>query len=139
MHEESDIDVAVFFDPSLPARDYIKALTALIEDTAVALGVPAEAIDAAVLNKAPVFLKHIVITEGKVIYERDHSARVDFELSTMQQYDDERHYEELAIDTIEAALAKLAGAERVVEVEGRWHAVHRVSKEDAMKKLFGDG
>jgi hypothetical protein len=56
----------------------------------------------------------------------------------IQRRIDERHYEELAIDTIEASLANLARAERVTEAEGRWHAVHRTSKEDAMKKLFGD-
>jgi hypothetical protein len=57
----------------------------------------------------------------------------------IQRRIDERHYEELAIDTIEASLANLARAERIEETEGRWHAVHRVSKEDAMRRLFGDG
>jgi hypothetical protein len=52
---------------------------------------------------------------------------------------DERHYEELAIDTIEASLASLERAERVQEIDGRWHAVRRTSKEDALRRLFGDG
>lgn len=57
----------------------------------------------------------------------------------VQRRIDERHFEELAIDTIEASLSKLERAERVALVDGRWHAVRRTSKEDAMKKLFGDG
>jgi hypothetical protein len=57
----------------------------------------------------------------------------------IQRSIDEHHYEELAIDTIEASLASLAGAGRATEHEGRWRAHRTVSKEDAMKKLFGDG
>ena len=56
----------------------------------------------------------------------------------IQRRIDERHYEELAIDTIEASLASLAEAERVQEIDGRWHTVRRVSKEDALRRLFGD-
>jgi hypothetical protein len=57
----------------------------------------------------------------------------------VQRSIDEHHYEELAIDTIEASLASLAEAGRATEHEGRWRAHRTVSKEDAMKKLFGDG
>lgn len=56
----------------------------------------------------------------------------------IQRTIDERRYEELAVDTIEASLASLARAERVEEIDGRWHAVRRVSKEDALRRLFGD-
>ncbi|MEX2540454.1 MAG: hypothetical protein WD314_01555 [Trueperaceae bacterium] len=56
----------------------------------------------------------------------------------IQRYIDEHHYEELAIDTIEVSLEKLK-AEGRLELEGtRWNAVNRTSKEDALKKLFGD-
>ena len=57
----------------------------------------------------------------------------------IQRRIDERHYEELAIDTIEASLVSLARTERIEEIDGRWHAVRRVSKEDALRRLFGDG
>jgi hypothetical protein len=57
----------------------------------------------------------------------------------VQRAIDEQHYEELAIDTIEASLAALARAGRVAEHEGRWRAQRGVSKEDALKRLFGDG
>ncbi len=56
----------------------------------------------------------------------------------VQRRIEESHYEELAIDTIEASLATLAQAERVAEVEGRWHALRKTTKEDALKRLFGD-
>jgi hypothetical protein len=57
----------------------------------------------------------------------------------VQRSIDEHHYEELAIDTIEASLASLARAGRATEHDGRWRAHRTVSKEDALKKLFGDG
>jgi len=56
----------------------------------------------------------------------------------VQRRIDERHYEELAIDTIEASLAVLAQAEKVTEQDGRWTFVRKTSKEDALKQLFGD-
>lgn len=56
----------------------------------------------------------------------------------LQRVIDEHHYEELAIDTIEASLATLASAGRAVEHEGRWRAVRATSKADALKKLFGE-
>ncbi len=57
----------------------------------------------------------------------------------VQRRIDESHYEELAIDTIEASLATLAQAERVIEEDGRWHVLRKTTKEDALKRLFGDG
>ena len=59
-------------------------------------------------------------------------------LREVQRSIDERHYEELAVDTLEASLATLAQAEKVREEGGRWHFVRKTSKEDALKALFGD-
>ncbi|MBW6456113.1 MAG: hypothetical protein K0A98_09510 [Trueperaceae bacterium] len=56
----------------------------------------------------------------------------------VQRAIDEHHYEELAIDTIETSLAALAAAGCAVEREGRWRVQRTTSKEDALKRLFGD-
>jgi hypothetical protein len=69
----------------------------------------------------------------------DHAKGAGATVLEIQRHIDERHYEELAIDTIEASLASLAKAERIEETDGRWHVVRRVSKEDALRRLFGDG
>jgi protoheme ferro-lyase len=59
-------------------------------------------------------------------------------LRQIQRYIDEHHYEELAVDTIEAALEKLV-VEGKLSKEGKvWHSVHRTTKDDALKKLFGE-
>jgi hypothetical protein len=59
-------------------------------------------------------------------------------LREIQRYVDEHHYEELATDTIEAALENLIAAGRVHKEGARWQASHKVSKDDALKKLFGE-
>ena len=56
-----------------------------------------------------------------------------------QRWIDEVRGEELAIDTIEAALASLAEADRVHESEpGRWTAKAKTDKADAVRRLFGE-
>lgn len=57
----------------------------------------------------------------------------------IQRHIDEKHFEELAIDTIEASLAELVAEGRVVEDGNRYHPAKRTSKEDALKRLFGEG
>lgn len=57
----------------------------------------------------------------------------------LQRYIDERRNEELAVDTIENALDALIEDGRVEAVaEGRWAARQGTSKEDAVKRLFGE-
>lgn len=56
----------------------------------------------------------------------------------IQRYVDEHHYEELAVDTIEAALDKLEADGKVEKAAGGWKALKKTTKEDALKKLFGE-
>ena len=35
-----------------------------------------------------IFLKFVIVKEGKVIFERNHLKRVEFELKTLQEYFD---------------------------------------------------
>ena len=60
-------------------------------------------------------------------------------LRDVQRHIDEKHFEELATDTLEASLAGLLEAGRVTAEGERYHPAKRTSKEDALKKLFGDG
>lgn len=60
-------------------------------------------------------------------------------LRQVQRYIDEKHFEELAVDTIESALASLVQQGRLTREGARYSVAHRTTKEDALKKLFGDG
>lgn len=82
---ESDVDLAVFFDAK-KVRDSFKKRISLIEKVQSVLKRPTEAV---VLNEIKsIFFKFVIIKEGKVIFERDHGQRIDFELKTMQDYYD---------------------------------------------------
>ncbi len=59
-------------------------------------------------------------------------------LRQIQRFIDEHHYEELAVDTIEAALEVLVKQGRLDKQGELWHIAKRTSKADAMKKLFGE-
>jgi hypothetical protein len=66
-------------------------------------------------------------------------SKTGITLLEVQRYIDEHHFEELAIDTLESSLENLASTGRVVLEGTRWHPVRKTSKEDALKRLFGDG
>ena len=56
----------------------------------------------------------------------------------IQRYIDEHRYEELATDTIENSLQRLAAQGRVEATTTGWRPVKKTSKEDALKRLFKD-
>ncbi|MCD5396379.1 MAG: nucleotidyltransferase domain-containing protein [Candidatus Pacebacteria bacterium] len=45
-------------------------------------------VDVVILNTASPFLRFVVIKEGKLIYEKDKSQRIDFELKSLNEYFD---------------------------------------------------
>lgn len=82
---ESDIDFAVYLDKKKNI-DFFMRRVSLIENIQLVLKRPVEIV---VLNETrSIFFKFVIIKEGKVIFERNHSKRVDFELRTMQEYYD---------------------------------------------------
>lgn len=82
---ESDIDLAFYFNEE-KSGDLFKRRLFLIEKIQSLLKKKVEVV---ILNDIEsIFFKFVIIKEGKVIFERDHSERVDFELKTMQNYYD---------------------------------------------------
>lgn len=60
-------------------------------------------------------------------------------LRQVQRYIDEKHFEELAVDTIEASLVSQVAQGRLTVDGTRYATTRRTTKADALKKLFGDG
>jgi hypothetical protein len=56
----------------------------------------------------------------------------------IQRYIDERHYEELAVDTIRTSLERWTEAGRLEEKDGQYYLAKSTSKEDAVRRLFND-
>ena len=82
---ESDVDMAVYLDVE-KAGDLFKKRLSFIEKIQSILKKPIEVV---ILNEVKsTFLKFVIIKEGKVIFERNHGKRVDFELKVMQEYYD---------------------------------------------------
>ena len=59
-------------------------------------------------------------------------------LLAVQRYFDEYHNEELALNNITDSLISLANIGRLINIEDLWYLKTKTSKEDALKKLFGD-
>jgi predicted nucleotidyltransferase len=81
----SDVDVALLVDegsaPESTPAYRLEQIMAL-EDIC---GRPA---DVVILNDAPLVLRHQILKYGRLIYERDHRRRVDFEVQSLQAYFD---------------------------------------------------
>ena len=80
----SDIDIAVLLNPKslrLESLDYRLKLAAEISS---AIG--RSNVDLVILNEAPPVLAHQVLSKGQLVFERSASARVDFEVRTVNAY-----------------------------------------------------
>ncbi|MEK7557934.1 MAG: nucleotidyltransferase domain-containing protein [Patescibacteria group bacterium] len=81
---ESDVDLAVYLNES--CKDFFKTRLVLIE---IIQDVLKKKVDIVILNEIKsIFLKFVIIKEGKVIFEKNHEKRVDFELKIMREYYD---------------------------------------------------
>jgi len=78
----SDVDIAVILAPDVPAPGNVQA--ALISDLMLVLR--RSDVDVAVLNYAPPLLKERAISGGRLIYCRDETARVRFEVAARREY-----------------------------------------------------
>ena len=86
---ESDIDLAFYLEEK-EVKDFFKKRLFLIEKIQSLLKKRVEVI---ILNEVrSIFFKFVIIKEGKIILERDHAQRIDFELKTMQEYYDFRPF-----------------------------------------------
>lgn len=82
----SDVDVAVYLAPEYQKRFFDIRLD-LTEQLTRALS---REVDIVVLNTAAPFLKYAILKEGKLVFERDREARINFELKALNEYFDYR-------------------------------------------------
>jgi predicted nucleotidyltransferase len=80
----SDVDVAILYaQPPAPSLEGIPLDTEA--DLERVLGVPVQVV---VLNQAPVDLVHRVLRDGKLLLDRDPSARIRFEVRARNEFFD---------------------------------------------------
>jgi len=85
-NKESDVDVALYFNERMSSEKQFQKRIRLMEQLQNKTERKVEVVNLSEINS--IFLKFVIIKEGKVILERDHSFRVDFELKTMNEYYD---------------------------------------------------
>ena len=82
----SDVDVAVYLEPSVAPERFLDVRLCLTERVAVAAGLGN--IDLLILNEAPLYLVGRAIQERVVLYSRDEPARVHFESRCLREFFD---------------------------------------------------
>lgn len=83
-HVRSDVDIAILLQEHKDIDYFGRRLRLMsaIEDFADA------ETDVVVLNSAPPLLQHEILKHGRLFYERDRAARVEFTVRAMQRYAD---------------------------------------------------
>lgn len=99
----SDYDIGILFVESVPSKKYFDKKLELIGKFSQFY--KTDKIDLVILNNAPILLAMNVITEGKILYEKDKDYRVAFETYIMNRYYDRLPYE---IRHSEALLKRLS-------------------------------
>jgi predicted nucleotidyltransferase len=82
----SDVDIALLLSNPLPAYDRLNLeldIQGEVEDQA-----GLDSVDVRSLNEAPLMVKGRIIQQGILVYERDKTARVAFEVATRKRYFD---------------------------------------------------
>jgi predicted nucleotidyltransferase len=79
----SDYDFGVLLDP---IGDEAQVHAQLTHDLARAL--QTDHVDVVLLNRAPIELAYAIIAQGKLLYQRDVAARVEYEAQVMSRYGD---------------------------------------------------
>jgi predicted nucleotidyltransferase len=80
-HKHSDIDIGVLFEEKPEWRETVEIKSALEKEFDRKIEVEA-------LNQDNPRFLHKVISEGKVLYEKNPEKRVDFEVNVARQYQD---------------------------------------------------
>ena len=92
VHPDSDVDVAVVVEPSVPDDRYLELSLELARRLASASGVGG--IEVVVLNGAPLTLRGRAIQAGVVLFSRDEPFRVRFESKVLREFLDFRIHAE---------------------------------------------
>ena len=92
---DSDLDIAVLYDPLLDANGRETVRRDVIDRLADSIGALGERADVVDLNRAGSAVGFRVIRDGRRLLERDRAERVRLEARIARAYDDERPRREL--------------------------------------------
>jgi uncharacterized protein len=84
LRPNSDIDIAVLVDTALVSGDLFKCRLLLMADLRQILARPD--VEVLILNEAPPVLAQNVIAKGRLLFERSRSARIAFQIRTLNTF-----------------------------------------------------
>lgn len=100
---ESDFDVAVLFEKDGGRTDYFDKAIYFAEELRDYF--PTE-IDIVALNQAGSLLKYEVIANGQLLYCCDEKFRLDFEVSSVNEYIDDRYVRDIYYNALKERVEK---------------------------------
>jgi predicted nucleotidyltransferase len=83
---DSDLDIAVLVDRNIMRKDPLKYRLSLMADLGAAL--KRCDVDLVLVNEAPPALAHNIVSKGALIFERSRSARIAFQVRTLNLFMD---------------------------------------------------
>jgi len=86
--EFNDIDIGIYLEKEKFLSDYAIFKYSLSLSSKIEMELPDFEIDMRVLNEAPLSFQYQVITEGRIVIEKDNDKRVDFESYVRDLYFD---------------------------------------------------
>ncbi|PIQ77829.1 hypothetical protein COV82_02640 [Candidatus Peregrinibacteria bacterium CG11_big_fil_rev_8_21_14_0_20_46_8] len=87
----SDYDFGVLLNDKIPAKNFLDSKLEIMAQ--LRQQYETNKVDVVILNEAPPLLAMNIISDGKLLFEDDHEARVDFETRTTMKYLDRLYYE----------------------------------------------
>src|SRR5262245_36660975 len=101
---DSDIDIGILVDSRMMRRNPLKYRLQLIADLGSAL--KRSDVDVIVMNEAPPALAQNIITKGKLIFERSRSARVAYQVRTLNLFLDTEPMRKLHLQSLKRIYLK---------------------------------
>jgi len=88
-NSDSDMDIAIRIDKSLPSDSYLDLRIQLTDDLEKYLGCK---VDIVVLNTASLKMIHQVIVNGRLLFSRDREKEQDYMVQKRKEYFDFKYY-----------------------------------------------
>lgn len=92
MDKESDIDIALLPQQSLSSEERWKLRLRCINSLMEKFPDEADKFDVIILQDVPLLLRYNVIRRGRPLFARTKTDRLDFEIATEREYEDEEPY-----------------------------------------------
>lgn len=126
---DSDVDLALLIDDDLPDGRW-QTMLRTAPDAIDAHGLSSDVVQVTILNGAPPLLRHRVIRDGVLLFERSPEERVRFVTATLREYQDGVRWREEFTRRL---------VQRILEKRGNGGSRGLLEKARSVGRLFEQG